>query len=110
MLKETREIENATVAKLNCMLFAANKVSLPNVELMMKKEAELGEKSQQMYLDFSKRLNDLINVYFRAVKGEDIELKIAGNARERADMMPLLYVDNEETKKQLGAQMVGVLE
>jgi len=72
MLFETRKIEKNLVAKLNCMYFAARKVSLPNVDYMMRKEKELEEQeeesSQQMYIDFSKRLNDLINVYFRAEK------------------------------------------
>ena len=36
MLKETRRIEQNLVSKLNCMYFAARKVSLPNVEYMLK--------------------------------------------------------------------------
>jgi len=72
MLLETRKIEKNLVSKLNCMYFAARKVSLPNVDYMMRKEKELEDQeensSQQMYTDFSKRLNDLINVYFRAQK------------------------------------------
>ena len=75
----------------------------------MKREEELGEKSQAMYLDFSKKLNDLINLYFRATKGEDIELKIAGNARDRNDMMPLLYLD-ADNKAELSDYMIEVLE
>ena len=72
MLVETRKIEKNLVSKLNCVYFAAKKVSLPNVDYMMRKERELEDQeensSQQMYHDFSKRLNDLINVYFRAEK------------------------------------------
>ena len=43
MLVETRRIEKNLVSKLNCMYFAARKVSLPNVDYMMRKETELEE-------------------------------------------------------------------
>ena len=50
------------------MFFAARKVSLPSIDFMMKKEqqmeAEEEGSSKDMYMDFSKRLNDLINLYF----------------------------------------------
>jgi len=37
---------------------------------MLKKEQEEDENScKEMYLNFSKRLNDLINVYFSATRG-----------------------------------------
>jgi len=64
MLRETRIIEKNLVSKLNCMYFAARKVSLPSIDFMMKKEIEMGEESSEMYLNFSARLNDLINLYF----------------------------------------------
>lgn len=94
MLEETRKIEKNLVQKLNCMYFAARKVSLPSIDCMMKKEKEL-EDPASMYIGFSKKLNDLINLYFSGRKGEDIELKIAGNQEERALMMPLLYIEDE---------------
>lgn len=57
MLAETRKIEKNLVSKLNCMYFAARKVSLPNVDYMIRKENELEDEerksSQKMYLDFS---------------------------------------------------------
>jgi len=52
----------------------------------------------------------LINLYFRAERGQDVELKIAGDAEERALMMPLLYIDNEATKKELSEDMVDLLD
>lgn len=73
MLASTREIEKNLVQKLNCMYFAARKVSMPSVGYMLKKETELEEQeagsSKEMYTDFSKQLNDLINQYFQAEKG-----------------------------------------
>ena len=71
MLQETRRIERNLVSKLNCMYFAARKVSVPSIEFMKKKEAELeesGEDPSQLLLQFSRRLNDLINLYFSADK------------------------------------------
>lgn len=57
MLRETRKIENNLVSKLNCMYFAARKVSLPSVNFMLKKEQEMENKeegsSKSMYVDFS---------------------------------------------------------
>jgi|TARA_B110001450_G_C17562687_1_gene457429 hypothetical protein len=41
MLKETRRIEKNLISKLNCMYFAARKVSLPSIEFMLKKEDQL---------------------------------------------------------------------
>jgi hypothetical protein len=79
MLKEARKIERNMVAKLNCMYFAAKKVSMSTIDFMMRKEEEMGGECSQMYLDFSQKLNDLINLYFQAKQGDDIELKIAGN-------------------------------
>jgi hypothetical protein len=68
MLSATRSIEKNMVAKLNCMYFAARKVSLPSIEFMLKQESQ-AEDPAQMYIDFSKKLNDLINLYFQARKG-----------------------------------------
>lgn len=64
-----------------------------------------------MYIDFSKKLNDLINVYFRAEKNEDMEIKIAGDAQERALMMPLLYLDEcEQTREQIAGDITSVVD
>lgn len=41
MLTETRRIEKNLISKLNCMYFAARKVSLPSIEFMLKKEDQL---------------------------------------------------------------------
>ena len=68
MLKETRSIEKNMISKLNCMYFASRKVSLPTVDKMIKNEAQ-SEDPKAMYIDFSKKLNDLINLYFQARKG-----------------------------------------
>jgi hypothetical protein len=53
MLKETRRIEMNLVSKLNCMYFAARKVSVPSVDFMMKKEKEMGDEAANMYIGFS---------------------------------------------------------
>ena len=70
MLVETRKIEKNLVQKLNCMYFASRKVSLPSIEYMLKKEVAMEEteagSSKDMYIGFSKKLNDLINLYFQA--------------------------------------------
>lgn len=63
-----------------------------------------------MYIDNSHRLNELINTYFSASRGEDIEIKIAGNEAERACMMPLLYVEDEQTKKIITKDVWDVLQ
>jgi hypothetical protein len=41
---------------------------------------------------------------------EDIELKIAGNQYERSLMMPLLYIEDEETKTQIARDITQLLE
>lgn len=48
-----------------------------------------------------------MNLYFSARKEDDIELKIAGNAEERALMMPLLYIEGDAQAKQ---QIAGNIE
>lgn len=57
----TRRIENALVQKLNCMYFVARKVSMPSIEALLKKEKQ---ETKEIYRDFSKQLNVLINKYF----------------------------------------------
>lgn len=61
MLEETRKIEQNMVSKLNCMYFAARKVSMPSVDYIMRKEQEDGEATQEMYIENSHKLNELIN-------------------------------------------------
>ena len=53
MLVETRKIEKNLISKLNCMYFAARKISMPSMEYMMRKESELGKNCKDMYIDFS---------------------------------------------------------
>lgn len=119
MLAETRKVERNLISKLNCMYFAARKVSLPSVDYMMRIENEAFENSAeaggaqavQTYLDCSQQLNDLINVYFSARKEDDIELNIAGNAEDRALMMPLLYIDGDpEARQQVADDVAKVLK
>ena len=64
MLEATRRIESALIQKLHCAYFIARKVSMPTIEAMMKKEKADVEAAKQMYVNFSKELNDLINLYF----------------------------------------------
>jgi len=74
---------------------------MPSVDYMMKREEgaiEEGKSAKEMYIACSQKLNVLINTYFSAARGDNIEIKIAGNEEERADMMPLLYVDSDEVK------------
>ena len=63
MLAGTRLIESALIQKLNCMYFVARRISIPNVEFMLKEEKR-SENGSDMYLKFSKDLNELINLYF----------------------------------------------
>ena len=52
MLAETRRIERNMIQKLNCMYFVARRISMPNVEHMMKKE-KIEDNPQKMYMGFS---------------------------------------------------------
>lgn len=52
MLKETRRIEKNMISKINCMYFIARKVSLPTIDLLMKKEKT--EDPDVMYKGFTK--------------------------------------------------------
>ena len=45
------------------MYFVSRMVSLPSIETMLKKEKTC-DNGKAMYLDFSKQLNKLINIYF----------------------------------------------
>jgi len=109
MLDETRKIESALVQKLNCMYFVARKVSLPSVENMLKKEKQT-EDAKNMYLGFSKQLNDLLNLYFSVENELDIELTIAGNEEEKRSLMPLLYIDSERNKAELISEIKMILK
>lgn len=101
MLEATRKIESALIQKLHCVYFIARKVSMPTIEAMMKKERADVEAAKQMYVNFSKELNDLINLYFSIENEEDMEIQVAGGEQERNDMMPLLYIDNPREKATL---------
>lgn len=67
MLTATHKIESALMQKLNCMYFVARLVSLPSIEVMLKKE-KASEDGKEMYLAFSRHLNKLINIYFSITK------------------------------------------
>jgi hypothetical protein len=68
MLTATRHIESALMQKLNCMYFVARRVSLPSLEIMLKKEKLSECSGKEMYLEFSRQLNELINIYFSISK------------------------------------------
>merc|ERR1711970_768469 len=108
MLDETRKIEPALVQKLNCMYFVARKVSLISVESMLKKEKSV-DNAKKMYLDFSKQLNDLLNLYFSVENELEIELKIAGDEEEKRHLMPLLYIDSHKEKAELESEIRMIL-
>ena len=91
------------------MYFVAKKVSLPTVEYMLKKEkSDDKDGGDEMYTNFSKQLNDLINMYFTISKEgkivykltdlENMEIKIAGSEEERNIMMPLVYINSHREK------------
>ena len=63
MLAGTREIEKNLISKLNCMYFAARKVSMPNYDYMVRKEKELTSQQEirDFYTGFSVEINGLIN-------------------------------------------------
>ena len=64
MLAETRRIEKNLVSKLNCMYFAARKVSLPSIEFMLKKEDQLETKEEgsaaRLFTEFSQKLANFL--------------------------------------------------
>ena len=68
MLTATRKIESALMQKLNCMYFVARKVSLPSIETLLKKEKVGTEGAREMYMEFTRQLNKLINLYFSISK------------------------------------------
>ncbi len=51
MIEATRKIEKNLIAKLNCVYFAARKVSLPSIEVMLKQETQ--QNGNDMYTKFS---------------------------------------------------------
>ena len=73
-----------------------------------------------MYLEFSKQLNDLINIYFKVedegkyhnalTNLETMELQIAGGEEERSALMPLLYADSHRAKSEIEADIKLVLK
>ena len=56
------------------MYFVARRVSKPSIEAMLKQE-KLSDNGKQMYLNFSKQLNELINIYFSIEKEGKSPLK-----------------------------------
>ena len=78
MLEATRKIESALIQKLNCMYFVARIVSLPSIETMLKKEKQQ-DGGAEMYLDFSRQLNKLINIYFESTEVATKRLFLAIN-------------------------------
>ena len=109
MMIGTRQIESALIQKLNCMYFVARQVSLPSIEIMLKKE-KMSEEGKDMYLKFSQQLNELINRYFSISKEEDMEVQIAGSEEERNIMMPTCYVDTHRDKAELESEIKKILK
>ena len=56
------------------MYFVARRVSKPSIDAMHKQE-KLSDNGKQMYLNFSKQLNELINIYFSIEKEGKSPLK-----------------------------------
>ena len=98
------------------MYFVARKVSMPSVESMQKKE-RAQEQGEDMYLDFSKQLNQLINTYFGIEKqgklyivfndffSEEMEVQIAGSEEERNELIPLCYIETHREKAELESEV-----
>ena len=98
------------------MYFVARKVSMPSVESMQKKE-RAQEQGEDMYLDFSKQLNQLINTYFSIEKqgkllnisndffSEEMEVQIAGSEEERNELIPLCYIETHREKAELESEV-----
>lgn len=103
---ESRKIENALVSKLNCMYFIARKVSMLSIDALLKKERLEGA---DIYTDFNKQLNILINKYFCSESDENMETDIAGSVDERNTMMPLLYIESHREKAELETEVKQIL-
>lgn len=101
MLQETRKIEQNLISKLNCTYLAARQVSMPTIEYMMNKEAELDDPTD-FFKGFSVKINELINRYFSA-NYDDVEIAVAGGEKERNETMPLLYVDRDDCEHEKDA-------
>jgi len=90
------------------MYFVARRISMPNVEHMLKREK--AEDHVAMYKGFSKQLNELINLYFSVTDEETIEEQIAGSAEERSMMMPLSYIKNSREKATVEGEIRSLLK
>ena len=62
-----------------------------------------------MYLDFSKQLNELINIYFSITNEEEMEVQIAGSEEERNLMMPTAYVDTARDTAEIESEIKKIL-
>lgn len=56
------------------------------------------EEVREMYMGFSKQLNELINTYFGTEDELGIEVAVAGSEEERNARMPLLYIEDHRIK------------
>eukprot|EP00347_Sterkiella_histriomuscorum_P010247 403377026 len=110
MLKETRRIERNMVQKLNCMYFVARRVSLINVDVMLKKEKQEADNGLEMYKGFSNQLNDLINLYFSIENEDDMEVQVAGDEEKRNEMMPLIYINSHRDKASVESEIKSLLK
>lgn len=85
------------------MYFVARRISLPNVDHMLKREKS--EDHVAMYKGFSKQLNELINLYFSVMDEDTLEIQIAGDAEERQIMMPVQYIVSHRDKSDIEAEI-----
>lgn len=86
------------------MYFVSRMVSLPSIETMLKKE-KASENGQEMYLEFSRQLNKLINIYFSITDESEMEVQVAGTEEERNALMPTAYVDTHRDKAELESEI-----
>jgi len=89
------------------MYFVARRISMPTVDIMLKKEK--AENAVAMYKGYSHQLNDLINLYFSVTDENTIEEQVAGSAEERKLMMPLQYIESARDKATIEGDVRSLL-
>jgi len=115
MLELTRKIEESMISKLNCMYFVGKRVSLPNIDCLNKQIKEDSKRKDGGVLKAtSKRLNELINDYFKIEDEckiqhsvhvlDEMELTLAGDEELRNQMMPLLYIDSSREQASINVR------
>lgn len=108
MLQQTRKIEAGIVSKLHCMYLVGRSISLPTIDILLKKikkDTEEGINQETDELAYTnqttKTVNKLIDAYFKVECEDDIESKMVGGREERDLLLPLLYLESHRQKADL---------